>query len=216
MAHYDVVFDIGYDYGAVGGQAWDTQIIAFPSGITKRNERRSAALGQWQLGNRTISDDQWSYIQGFLHAMRGRLHSFLFKDWNDYRAVEEQLIIDGSVETQLTKSYGLQINPWIRDITKPRVSSVVIEELRAGIWVPLESGTDYDLDESTGVITWDTPPDSSSVMRWSGEFYVPVRFDRDAVVAQFVSAEKRNGDIVHAYAIGDLAVVEELDPEEPS
>lgn len=216
MAHFDEVFDVGFDYGASGGQSWDTQIIAFPSGVTKRNQRRSAAVGQWQLGNREILDSQWAYIQGFMHAMRGRLNSFLFKDWTDYSATEQQLVLDGSNTTQLIKTYGLSINPWIRDITKPNASTVVIEELVGSTWVALEAGVDYTLDDSTGVITWDSPPDSGTAIRWSGEFYVPVRFDRDVVVAQFIGAEPRNGRLVHAYAIGDLAVIEEPNPETPA
>src|SRR5690606_12041453 len=107
--HFDVVFDIGLDYGATGGQSWDTQIAGFPSGRALRNQRRSNALGVWQLGNRTVSDAEKDYILDYLHAMRGRLHSFLFKDWNDYQAKNQQLVLDGTDETQLIKSYGLTI-----------------------------------------------------------------------------------------------------------
>src|SRR5690554_2414344 len=214
MAHYDELFDIGYDYGADGGLAWETQIAFFPSGRSIRNQRRSNAVGVWQLGNRTVSDEEWQYIQDFMHAMRGRLHSFLFKDWTDYRAVEQQLVLDGSDEAQLIKTYGLSINPWVRNIIKPAAATVLLEELVGGEYVELEVDTDYTLDESTGIVTFSSPPDTSAVIRWSGEFYVAARFDRDTVNAQFVGLERRGDTAAHAYEIGDLAVVEEPDPEE--
>lgn len=213
MAHYDVLFDIGYDYGADGGQAWETQIVRFPSGRALRNQRRSRAVGVWQLGNRTVSDAQWEYIQDFMHAMRGRVHSFLFKDWTDYRVVEQQLILGDTDEVQLIKTYGLAINPWVRDILKPVASTVVIEERTGSVWTALQPGVDYELDDSTGIVTLATPPDTGDALRWSGEFYVPARFDRDIATAQFLGIEQRSSGPFHAYAIGDLAVVEELDPE---
>lgn len=216
MAHYDTVLDVGYDYGADGGLAWDTQIIAFPNGRTRRNMRRSRPLGQWQLGNRDVDAATYEQLAGFFHAMRGRAHSFLYKDWNDYRADEESLVHDNDDTIQLIKTYGLSINGWIRGITKPKASTFVLEMNMGGGWEELEAGSDYTLNDSTGVVTLlGDPPDTSDLFRWSGEFYVPVRFDRDEFTAQFIGYEERDAEQRHAYSLGGLAVVEEPDPEDP-
>lgn len=216
MAHYDVLLDLGYDYGADGGLAWDTGIISFPNGLNVRNMRRSRPIGAWQLGNRNVDRETLDYLQGFLHAMRGRAHTFLYKDWTDYEAREEQIIPDGD-EIQLIKSYGRAINPWVRDITKPVASSVIIEMNDGSGWVGLDPDTDYTLDDSTGLVTLAQSPESGDLFRWSGEFYVPVRFDRDVLSAQFLGYEERaDGTREHAYAIGGLMIVEELYPEDPS
>lgn len=211
MAHYDVLLDLGYDYGADGGLAWDTEILQYPNGGSRRNMRRSRPLGAWQIGNRNVDRATLDYLQGFLHAMRGRAHSFLYKDWTDYKAVEQQLVPDGD-KIPLIKSYGLSINPWVREITKPVASTVVIEIDQGSGWVELAAGVDYTLDASTGIVTLASAPDTSDLFRWSGEFYVPVRFDRDVLSAQFIGYERRADDSEElAYAIGGLMVVEEPD-----
>lgn len=215
--HFDEVLDVGYDYGADGGLAWDTQIITYPGGGSRRNMRRSRPLGSWQLGNRNVDETQLAQLQAFLHAMRGRAHSFLYRDWTDYLATNEPLVIDGNAETQLIKSYGLSINGWVREIRKPNADTVVIEYDTGSGFERLEEGEDYVLDASTGIVTWllDPLPDAPHAMRWSGEFYVPVRFDRDVLTAQFLAFEERGGVHKRAYAIGALSVVEEPDPEAP-
>lgn len=211
MSHFEEVFDIGIDYGADGGHSWDTQVLAFPNGRARRNQQFSDALGRWQLGNRTVRGDELEYIRGFLHAMRGAAHTFLYKDWNDYTATNELLAHDAQAEVQLIKTYGSSINAWARTIKKPKASTFVLEVNTGGGWVALATPADYTLDATTGIVTLDVALDTSDALRWSGEFYVPARFDRDMVTAQFVGLEERDGGDVLAYSIGELSVVE--DPE---
>ena len=213
--HFNEVLDVGYDYGATGGPAWATQIISYPNGRTRRNMDRSAALGAWELGNRNIDKAKLEYLRGFFHAMRGRAHSFLYHDWNDCEAVEELLTFDAD-EAQLTKVYGLSINPWVRDIVKPDVSTLVVEMLNGSVWEELTVDTDYTIDSDTGILTWlDTNlPDTSDQIRWSGKFWVPARFATDTFDAQFLAIEERaEGEVDLAYHIGGLPIVEEPDPE---
>lgn len=202
--HFDVVLDLGIDYGASGGQAWATESIDFPNGRTRRNQNRSAALGVWQLGNRTIDQVQYAYLNGFFHAMRGAAHSFLYKDWNDYSVVQQQLPIAGET-AQLIKTYGLDINPWVREIRKPLPATVLIEYQPASVWLPLVADDDYELDAATGIVTWLADIDTGALVRWTGEFWVAARFVQDMLDAQFVGLE---GDD-RAYDIGSLSVAEE-------
>lgn len=207
--HYDEVLDLGYDYGALGGLAWDTTVIEYPNGQSRRNQNRSAARGAWQLGDRRVDGDTADTLDGFFHAMRGRTHSFLYLDWGDYLVTEQQLIVEGD-EAQLIKIYGLAINPWVREIKKPDAESVVIEINEGAGWEALEAGVDYTLDATSGLVTFDEAPETSAQLRWSGRFYVPVRFDRDKLDKQFLGIEERSsGGVVRAYAIGGLAVIEE-------
>lgn len=207
--HYEQVLDLGYDYGAIGGLGWDTTVIEYPTGQSRRNQNRSAALGAWQLGDRRIDGDTADLLDSFFHAMRGRVHSFLYLDWGDYLVKEQQLIVEGDT-AQLIKVYGLSINAWVRDIQKPDATSVVLEMNEGAGWETLEADVDYTLDATTGIVTFDTPPETSAQVRWSGRFYVPVRFDRDRLDKTFLGIEEREGGDVRAYAIGGLAVVEEV------
>jgi uncharacterized protein (TIGR02217 family) len=210
--HFEEIFDIGIDYGADGGHSWDTQVLSFPNGATRRNQQFADALGRWQLGNRNVRSDELAYIRGFLHAMRGRMHSFLYKDWNDYIATQELLAHESQQDVQLTKTYGLAINGWSRAIKKPSADGFVLESNTGSGWVVV-SPSNYDLDTTTGIVSLDTAInlDSGDGLRWTGFFYVPARFDRDMVSAQFLGLEQRASGNEFAYAIGDLSVVEDAE-----
>jgi uncharacterized protein (TIGR02217 family) len=208
MSHFETLLDIGYDYGAEGGQAWDSTVIVYPNFRSVRNQNLSRPIGAWQLGDRVVSATDYQYLQSFLHATRGQVHSFNYKDWNDYCAIDEQLANVGDGTLQITKTYGLLINGWVRSIKKLKPDDVVLKVDD----VEQVEDTDYTLDDTSGLITWNAAPDTGAIVTWSGEFYVPVRFDRDVLTAQFLGLEQRNdGSEFRAYQLGALSVVE--DPE---
>ena len=211
--HFEVLLDLGFDYGADGGLFWDTQVINYPGGNSRRNQRRSAARGQWQLGSRNVDAPTLQYLTDFMHAMRGRLHTFLYRDWNDYEASNQAIVIDGTSTSQVTKTYGQGVNEWVRPIRKPDPATVTFEYDQGGGFAALTEGVDYTVDATTGVVTWLLAPlpNSPNAMRWSGEFRVPVRFDRDVLSAQFLGYEQRESGSERAYAIGDLLVYEDED-----
>lgn len=205
--HFPVVLDVGIDYGASGGLAWDTTVLQLRRGGSRRNQNWSVPLGRWQLGNRTVDGATKDYLQGFFHAVRGQAHTFLFLDWTDYRATQEQLVVAGD-ESQLIKTYGIDINAWVREIRAPKASSVVIEMLDGSAWVELEEGEDYTLEDD-GVVTWLNDPATSDQLRWSGDFYVPARFEVDQFDCQFLGLERRVDTDYLAYSLGGLPIVEE-------
>lgn len=209
MAHFEEVLDLGVDYGADGGLGWDTGVVTFPNGTSHRTSHRSDAQGAWRLGNRRIDIAEFKTLSGFFHAVRGQAHSFLYKDWNDYTADNEQLPADGSATTQLIKTYGLAINAWIRLITKPAAASVLVELDSGAGYAALAAGVDYTLDATTGILTWlGAPPDAPDLLRWSGEFFVPVRFDRDRLDAQFIARDEDGDESL--YELGELGVIEDF------
>jgi uncharacterized protein (TIGR02217 family) len=205
--HFESVLDLGVDYGSDGGLGWDTGIARFPSGREHVNQARSHALGAWQLGNRRLDVAEYNTLSDFFHAMRGRAHTFLYKDWNDHKVVLQPLVADGSAETQLIKVYGLAINAWSREIRKPSASTVVIDLDSGGGFAALTAGVDYTLDATTGIVTWiGEAPDAPDQLRWSGEFFVAARFDRDRFDAQFIARSEDSKESL--YELGTLGVYE--------
>jgi uncharacterized protein (TIGR02217 family) len=77
---------------------------------------------------------------------------------------------------QLTKTYTSGGESEVRNILKPLESSVVLQRNTGAGWEVWGSG--WTLDDTTGVVTIASPT-AGHEYRWSGEFYVPVRFDRD-------------------------------------
>ena len=142
----------------------------------------------------------------FFEARQGQLNGFRWKDWSDFKSspndreigFEDQQIGHGDGETtvfQLTKTYRSGSQTYQRPILKPVLGSV-----RVGIQGDLATDTiDYQLDETTGTITFFSPPGEGAIVTAGFEFDVPVRFDTDAIqisVASFKAGEVPNVPIV--------------------
>ena len=211
MAHYDTVFDLGYDYGAQGGRGWNNAVTMFPNGRRRTNQQWADPLGLWAIGNRNVDRVFLDYLYSFHAAMRGSVHSFLFVDWQDHQCNREPLTLTGAATTQLIKTYGAGINPYVRAIAKPKATTVQLYDYDAdpgGALLTVDE--DYVLDAANGLITWadSPPPGPSADIRWTGDFYVPVHFDRDNVDAQFLAYEERSTGPAAIYALSALFVRE--------
>ena len=81
------------------------------------------------------------------------------------------------------KNYVSGAQVYKRPIRKPVAGTVRVgveqDELRDGI--------DYAVDPTTGMITFDTPPELDTEVFAGFEFDVPVRFDTDRILASVES-----------------------------
>ena len=80
---------------------------------------------------------------------------------------------DGATRAfQLAKIYGASVDPYVRPITKPVAGtvSVTIDGVPTGA---------FTLDDTTGIVTFDTAPPAGAALAAEFEFDVPVRFDTD-------------------------------------
>ncbi len=207
MSFFRQVLDLGFDYGATGGPQWDDEITANLAKRELRVQMGEDPQRRYELGNRQVLRDQHDYLRDFHMAMRGRRHSFLYKDWSDYQARNEPLALDGTTTTQLTRTYGAAINPYIREIQYIEASSFVLELDTGAGFVEQVPTTDYTVDPDTGIITWVSAPDAEDDARWSGIYFVRVRFDARQFASQFLVIDD---DGEEGYAIGSLPLVEDL------
>lgn len=201
MGFHNVRLDLGYDYGADGGHAWNTTVVATAGGAVHTNQNWQDWLGRWQLGNRNIDKTQLDTLRGFHAGRRGRAHSFRFRDWNDWLATDELLTVVGAT-TPLVKTYEPDgPNPYVRSIRLPLASTITIT--RNGL-----AYTEFTVNDTTGLITW-AGAAPNGVIRWSGEFDVLVRFDVELVPAVFLAYEERDDSPLAIYQMGSVNVVEE-------
>jgi len=134
------------------------------------------------------------------------MYGFRWKDWADYKtgpvaqevSYEDQSIGYGDGETavfQLSKTYRSGVHSYRRPITKP-----VIGTVRAGVEQDeLQEGVHYSVDDATGLITFDVPPDPGMEVFAGFEFDVPVRFDTDRIltsVANFQAGQVPNVPVI--------------------
>jgi len=108
------------------------------------------------------------------------------KDHKDYTATMEGLAVGDGTQTvvQLAKTYaaGSSSANYIRPITKPVGIDYPIGNPYDSVHlyqdgVLMDSG--YGIDYTTGVVTLALPLASGVVLRWSGEYDIPMRFDLD-------------------------------------
>ncbi|MDJ0900243.1 MAG: DUF2460 domain-containing protein [Xenococcus sp. MO_188.B8] len=204
--------ELGYDYGAVGGMRFKTTIIKKGDKQEQRNVDWWLPLGRWQLGERTLLE---SDIQGInevielrdFHANRkGSKQGFRFKDWSDYKAINQHIgTADGqTTQWQIIKTYFAGSYQTVRPITKP-VSGTVKVYLDG-----IKALGGWSVDYSTGVLSFDTPPPNGKVINCDFEFDVPVWFETDEFSWTLEGYQKNHqtGEIEAIYRLGNLAVQE--------
>ncbi|HHK75246.1 MAG TPA: TIGR02217 family protein [Rhizobiales bacterium] len=209
MAFHEIRFPTAISLGATGGPERRTEIVALASGYEQRNARWADSRRRYNAGYGVKSLDQIHEIIAFFEERMGRLHGFRWKDGGDHKscppgqspASDDQGLGTGDASTasfQLIKTYGAGLTSWTRNITKPVSGTVKL----AVSGVAQNPGTDFTIDETTGVITF-LPghiPASGATVSAGFEFDVPVRFDTDFL--------EINLEAFGAGAIPDIPVVE--------
>jgi len=181
--------------GAVGGPGYSTDIVVVNSGAESRNINWSLPLSSYDVAHGVRSPEQMDVLIAFFRTVKGRGHSFRFKDWTDFQvspATSGLTLIDDTAHTyQLAKRYINGDETETRPIQKPVAESFAL--FSAGV----QMITGYALDATTGIVTLD---DTGVDLTWSGEFDVPCRFDTDVM--------KITMDARQFYSWGQIPVVE--------
>lgn len=75
------VLDLGYDYGTVGGPAYNTTITSVGASYESRTSNWDKSRGRWQIGDRTLTRDELDYLIALHRVVRGSASGFIYKDW---------------------------------------------------------------------------------------------------------------------------------------
>lgn len=185
-------------YGTQGGPTFVTRRVPLRSGVVRRNPMRSRPLYRFSLIYRNLKPEDHAEVLNAFNACFGGAHSFRLKDWSDYQA-EDQLMSalgTGAEQTlQLRKLYTFGPQTVARPIRKPVEDTV---EMTAN-GAPLAAVIDYE----TGMATYTAP--NGSVVRWSGEFDVPVMFEDDEWAA---SIDDKGAD--GFFLTSDVGLIEDI------
>lgn len=199
MNFHEVRFPANLSFGSVGGPERRTDVVTLTNGYEERNTpwRHSRRRYDAGLGLRSLDDIE--ALVAFFEARQGQMYGFRWKDWSDYRSCKpsldvqysDQVIATGdgqSTAIQLVKNYRSGDQTYARPITKPVRGTV-----RVGLGHDeVFEGVDWDLDETTGLLSFVRPPNDGLTITAGFEFDVPVRFDTGAIrtsVASFQAGE---------------------------
>jgi uncharacterized protein (TIGR02217 family) len=206
MAFHNVVFFEDYAQGVVGGPEFRTTVVSTSSGYEQRNVDWATARGRWDLSRLLYDPTARDATIAFFRARKGRAHSFLFKDWNDYfvgmtwNLVTKTLdhngahnFATGDGSTTIFQIYRIYSSGGFtesRKITRPK-SAIKVYKNGVEQTQPGQCSVDY----STGLITFVAAPAAAATVGWSGEFYVPVRFDTDSLNVDYMSPTAGNAPL---------------------
>ena len=191
---HEVRFPLAVGFNAKGGPERRTEIVTLGSGAEERNARWAHSRRRYDAGPGVRSLEDLARIVSFFEERRGRLFGFRFRDPLDASSAPparpvtplDQVMGAGDGTTaafQLQKSYGAGSTLYVRPIRKPVLGSVRVavngSEKTAGI--------DFDIDVTTGIVTFreGALPASGATISAGFSFDVPVRFDSDQLNINF-------------------------------
>lgn len=202
MGFHEVRFPANLSFGSVGGPERRTEVVSLTNGFEERNTPWAHSRRRYDAGVSMRSLDDISLMIDFFEARRGQLYGFRWKDWSDFKSCapstepnfRDQRIGTGDGDTrtfQLSKTYQSGLNTYVRPLTKP-VNATVLAGVSADEQV---AGVHFDINYTTGEITFVDAPPSDVEVTAGYEFDVPVRFDTDLIqtsVASFQAGEVPN------------------------
>lgn len=206
MNFHEERFPPNLSFGSIGGPERRTEVVTLANGFEERNTPWAHSRRRYDAGVGMRSLDDVQLLIAFFEARRGQLYGFRWKDWADFKSglpsaepdFRDQLIAWGDgvkTEFQLTKRYKSGVHEYVRPIQKPSVGSVKI-----GIQGDaLAEAIHYEVDETSGLISFATAPDIGANVTAGYEFDVPVRFDTDRIqtsVASFQAGDVPNVPVV--------------------
>lgn len=172
MAFIDELLDEEVAYGFEGGPEYNTTVIDLENSLEQRDSKWKYAKHKYSATFDNLTDEAKETIIRVFHACRGRRHAFMFKDWNDYQAAAEPIVVPTGTSDpiQLYKTYNFGEAYTVR-VVQAVNSNTRIRDVDNNI----VAGT---LDTATGMFT---PADDweAGQHTWSGDFYVWVRFQDD-------------------------------------
>ena len=139
-----------------------------------------------------IDMDDLSAGSALFAARMGRRYGFRLKDFADFKSCTagaavsplDQGIGSGDGATKvfaLSKNYVSGPASWTRKIQKP-----VAGTLRVAV-AGTEISSGFSLDDTTGLVTFASAPDSGAAISAGFEFDCPVRFDTDGLSINLAS-----------------------------
>ncbi|MCR8546579.1 DUF2460 domain-containing protein [Salipiger sp. P9] len=184
MSFHEVRFPADLSFGALGGPERRTDVVELTSGFEERNSPWAHSRRRYDAGLGLRGLDDIEKLLAFFEARHGQLYGFRWKDWADYKSCKpsgkitpnDQVIAHGDGETrafQLVKSYRSGGVVYERPVSKPVAGSV----LAAVQDVEMREGVHFDIDLTTGILTFAEAPLAGVEVSAGYEFDVPVRFD---------------------------------------
>ncbi|MCA1596141.1 MAG: DUF2460 domain-containing protein [Chloroflexi bacterium] len=171
----DTLFPVSIAEGAQGGPAFKTAILTMFDGSEQRCQEWLDPLLRWNVGFGVKNKTDFAALLSFFRARGGRQRGFLFQDPLDNQAAGQYLGTGDGATTQFQLArYYQNSRTQARPITRVQTGSVQVYQGGA-------AASGWTCDHTTGIVTFGTAPAAGVVLTADYQFYVPCRFDTDAM-----------------------------------
>lgn len=159
-------------YGFSGGPEYLNDVVEMDNGREVRAARWLYPKHRYSARYPGLPKPAQAEILAVMHAARGRLYAFRFKDWNDFSATDQPLAtaVGTSTPAQLVKAYTFGSQTTLRRIQAVVAGTLVVRDDSDGV-VPVTLGAKGMV---TPVSPWGAGPHTASF-----EFDVWVRLNSD-------------------------------------
>lgn len=213
-------FPIDIGYGSINGFRFKTEIVEYQNGKVYRNSRWDSPLIKVNVKN-YIKNDQSKIatVVRFFNACQGKANGFRVKDYLDFTthtdgvsnpSNNDQTLGTGDnveVDFQLVKKYTVGSVTTTRNIKKPVSGSVLV----AVNGVAQSEGSQFSVNNTTGLVTFSTPPGAGLSVTAGCKFDVPCRFDIDELTdIEYIL--NRGDPTRNIIVIPDIPIVELRNP----
>ena len=202
---FNSVVPLGVAYGASGGPRFQTGVTETDAGFEARSTRWADGLIRADLGQRRMTDAEWSGLRNFFRARRGRYEAFLYRDWSDDRVVGGAIGTGNAATTTfpLVKHYGLpgSYDP-VRLLTHPLPPwNVYLNGVKQTTGFAISAA---------GILSFTVAPGSGVAITADVFFAVAARFDTDAIDATLVAVAGADTSFTgeRFYDVGSVPLVE--------
>ncbi|HQE50662.1 MAG TPA: DUF2460 domain-containing protein [Fervidobacterium sp.] len=176
----DIVFPKLISKKFEGGPIFKTFVYSSESAYEQRIQVWEEPIYQYTVDAMALNKNEFEKLLGFFYIVKGRQHSFRFKDWSDHYVEAQALgVVDQAPATlQAVKVYRTDNMSYVRKITKLAKNNV-------HVFVNGVETQNVEIDYNTGMIT----VHETGLVSWTGEFHVHCRFDTDSMT---MSADVNN------------------------
>ena len=172
-----------------GGPKGSTTVITNPfSGVSQRNVNRLDQLWEGVIEYAHLEPQELNDLIAFFRCRDAMARGFLLTDYTDFWASSDGTA-DDPIGTPMqfgtgdgsTTVFGLHKRYTSGGVTRERrivkPVSGTVSIYKNDVLQTLT--THYTIDYSTGIVTFVAAPTNGHTLKWTGEFYIPVRFATD-------------------------------------
>lgn len=177
MSFLEIRFPESISFNSSTILEFNTTIVQSKNGCEQRNINWNTNKMKFNIINGIKTKKELKELINFFKNVKGCAYGFRFKDWSDYEGKKEYVGLgDGATKKfQLIKTYKINDNILCyRKITKPVISTIKI-------FIDNVETNNFDIDLTTGIITFNSAPKNNSKIQADFEFDVPVRFNNDII-----------------------------------